>query len=408
MHRAALVALVLLAPGLARAGDDPPPDAATIDSSIARGVAWLRAQQQADGTFSQGGELALGPDMLGPGAVKLGIDALAVLALVRAGASTHHDHALRRAVDGLALRAAPAVYTEALVIQALEAAKVTAPAAKRRAHDASVFLVGAQLPRGAWGYGGHVAGVPQLGAPGSYDNSNTQFALLGLRAGHKLGGDPKPEVWRRAGEHLLAEQARDGVEVEPFDVPAAEQSLTTRARPHPHTHAKEPAHTPATATRMKARGWGYAGTAEGGSSMSMTASGVTGLVLVKAHVEDTPWWTQHGAAVDAGIRDGMAWIHEHRNDPLPHGATYYTLYSIERASVVCGVEQLGGWAWYPLGSLRLVQDQQADGAWHGEMGGTTVGTCFALLFLTKATSTAGSAPLRPQRVATEDPARPTR
>ena len=404
MRRMALVALALLAPGLARA-DDQPPDAAAISSSIARGVAWLRAQQQADGTFSQGGEEALGPDMLGPGAVKLGIDALAVLALVRAGVSTH-DPALRRAVDGLALRAAPAVYTEALVVQALEAARVTAPAARRRAHDACAYLAGAQLPRGAWGYGGHVAGVPQIGAPGFYDNSNTQFALLGLRAGHKLGGDPKAEVWHRAGEHLLAEQALDGVEVEPFDVPAAEESLTTRARPHPHTHthSREPAQAPATATRMKARGWNYAGTADGATGyLSMTASGVTGLVLVKAHVEGTPWWTKHGAAVDAGIRDGMAWIHEHRNDPLPGGFTYYSLYSIERASVVCGVEQLGGWAWYPVGSQRLIEDQQADGAWHGETGGTTVGTCFALLFLTKATPPPGSAPLRQQRVATETP-----
>lgn len=403
MRRAALVSLVplLLAPGLARA-DDGAPDAAAVHSAIARGVAWLRGQQEPDGGFSCGGPEGTNAELMQAGAAKTGINALAVLALVRAGTSTH-DPALRRAVDSLAVRSFQTVYSESLVIQALEAAGVTSPAAKRRAHEASGFLVHTQLPRGAWDYGSPAAAahltIP-IPPPYTYDNSNTQFALLGLRAAHRLGGDPKHEVWHRAGDHLLADQEADGPEVEPFEVPAAEQPLSTRAR--------TPSTTPGSIARMRVRGWRYMTGAlvdgrEVPCSVSMTASGVTGLVLVKAHTEHTHWWTQHGPAVDAGIRDGMAWLRAHAHDPLPDWCPYYSLYSIERAAVVCGVEQLGATAWFPLGARRLLEDQAADGSWHGEMGGTTVGTCFALLFLTRATPPAGTTQLR-QRTTSAEPA----
>lgn len=412
MHRTALLALVLLAPGVARA-EDAPPDAAAVSSSIARGVAWLRAQQQTDGTF------ACHEDFPAAAETKMGINALAVLALARCGppAPTHkthathpthpaphpnhptphptehttahpmaHDPALRRAVDALAHPVNPTVYTESLLLQALEAAGTVGEAAKKRAHVAGEFLVAAQSRGGAWSYGQSV----DL----AFDNSNTQFALLGLRAGHRLLGDPRPAVWVRAGEHLLATQQQDGPEVDPFEVPAAEQALTTRARHHGTT---------ASTTLMRSRGWTYTTATGGGEcTVSMTASGVTGLVLVKAHLEGTPWWTKHGPAVDAGVRDGMAWLRTHWTPQLP-SLSNYALYSMERAGVVCGVEELGPTAWYPQGTARLLAKQAADGSWEDEWGGRTVGTCFALLYLSKATPPAGATQLRQQRTATEAP-----
>lgn len=424
MHRTALLALVLLASGPARA-QDASPDPAAISSSIARGAAWLRAQQQKDGTF------ACQEDLQSAGETKMGINALAVLALARCGPpppahpthttthSTHpaphpthptrptrpthpthpteqpnahpmaHDPALRHAVEALEHPVTPTVYTEALLLQALEAAGASSEAARKRAHVAGEFLVAAQSSGGAWSY--------RQSYDQAFDNSNTQFALLGLRACHRLLGDPRPEVWVRAGDHLLATQQQDGPAVDPFEVPAAEQALTTRARHHGAT---------ASTTRMKSRGWTYttAATPEEGTqcTVSMTASGVTGLVLVKAHLEGTPWWTKHGPAVDAGIRDGMAWLRTNWTVELPSLSTY-GLYSMERAGAVCGVDELGPTAWYPQGTARLLAKQAADGSWEGEWGVRTVGTCFALLYLTKATPPAGATVLRQQRTATEAP-----
>ena len=45
-----------------------------------------------------------------------------------------------------------------------------------------------------------------------------------------------------------------------------------------------------------------------------------------------------------------------------------------------GTETLGSHKWYPEGAEALLALQQADGGW-----GSDIDTCFAILFLTRAT-----------------------
>jgi hypothetical protein len=59
----------------------------------------------------------------------------------------------------------------------------------------------------------------------------------------------------------------------------------------------------------------------------------------------------------------------------------YFLWSLERVGVVYGVDKIGGFDWYDVGSTALVRSQSPDGTWNLGTYGTEVGTSFAVLFL---------------------------
>ena len=64
------------------------------------------------------------------------------------------------------------------------------------------------------------------------------------------------------------------------------------------------------------------------------------------------------------------------------------LYGIERVGALSGRHEIGGKAWYPRGAEWLVEQQKDSGAWEDETcmrPREVLGTCFALLFLKKAT-----------------------
>lgn len=60
---------------------------------------------------------------------------------------------------------------------------------------------------------------------------------------------------------------------------------------------------------------------------------------------------------------------------------YYYLYSLERAGTLFGTEVMGRYVWYPEGARFLLENQGPDGSW----GTRTSHTCFAILFLRRAT-----------------------
>jgi len=61
---------------------------------------------------------------------------------------------------------------------------------------------------------------------------------------------------------------------------------------------------------------------------------------------------------------------------------YYFLFSLERMAVVYDVKKIGETDWYTWGAKILVDKQEADGSWKGEYAAAD--TCFALLFLKRA------------------------
>jgi len=78
--------------------------------------------------------------------------------------------------------------------------------------------------------------------------------------------------------------------------------------------------------------------------------------------------------------------HAQMAENSPHQYLYY-MYALERAGMLYGTEMMGKHKWYPEGAKVLIETQAANGSW----GAGTVDTCFAILFLKRATRSLGVA-----------------
>jgi hypothetical protein len=443
VRRAAALALLLLAAPSASRADDADAAAAReakvaaatraldedrrafqarVDAAIDRGVAWLRTQQRSDGGFPAFGD-HLPANTYDP--MDWGVDALVLLTLAKSGLPPT-DKAVERVrarafADYQRIKGLKKVYVypAATLILALEAlyhpAATESTEVRRERYGTSVvrkktpcrypgptaalveelakFLVGAQAKSvGGWRYPGNeirsIEGVADVG--------NTQYALLGLNAAARCGTAVSVEVWLRAMEWLLKTQEQDGTGSELFvenpdwkpgldDVPAF-----------------------VSAGRRKARGWTYVpgapvdeenfGTATG----SMTCAGVVGLAIVKERLAEAGKLTPALARrIDAGLLDGLAWIGDVftvTDNPVVPAASamwhYYYLYGLERVGSLTGVRHHARQDWYRVGAEHLLGAQQKDGGWQeakasGKPADSTESaitqTCFALLFLRRAT-----------------------
>jgi hypothetical protein len=175
------------------------------------------------------------------------------------------------------------------------------------------------------------------------DNSVTQYALLGLHAASRAGGEVPAEAWRRTLELYRARQDRDGA-------------------------------------------WGYV-TAGSAHSGSMTCAGVYAVALCRYHLGQTPH------PDDEAVERGLAWLSDHfavdKNPDAGLANHYYYLYSLERLGRTLDTEFIGPHEWYPLGAQFLLGAQKPDGSWVEPGPYETrpdLSTSFALLFLTRRTA----------------------
>ncbi|HEY1191626.1 MAG TPA: hypothetical protein VGE74_28595 [Gemmata sp.] len=87
-----------------------------------------------------------------------------------------------------------------------------------------------------------------------------------------------------------------------------------------------------------------------------------------------------GLTIADQIRTGRGLLF---NQAGAHGTgDLYFLWSLERVGVVFGVDKIGGFDWYEVGSTALVRSQNQDGTWTVGGGyGVEINTPFAVLFL---------------------------
>lgn len=371
-----------------------------VGEAIDGGVAWLRRTQRRDGSFQD-------PEHAGAagygGSFPFGYSALGVYTLRACGVPADDPGVvlglqfLRRAWKAGSVVSSE-TYEVALALLALEAhyappggkegAPREIPAADLRwIQELSRRLVGAQDGSGGFRYG------PARGGP--WDLSNTQYAVLGLKAARRCGVEVEEAVFRRCLEHLLGTQERTG--------PAVTRRETAG------TDGKGHGPTSRASGRDQARGWGYREVSPGGATGSMTTGGVSSLVICRGELLGSKRYpgSLDGRVVQA-IRDGVAWLGHHfavSGNPSGSGRPtpqwhYYYLYGLERAGVLAGVTWMAERDWYLEGARFLLREQGKDGSWDGRgawggarrggmaggaAAGDVLGTCFALLFLKKAT-----------------------
>jgi hypothetical protein len=304
-----------------------------VRKAIERGVKYLRSQQH-DGDWEHQG-------MPGkPGAVT----SLALLALLNSGMAPD-DPIIQNGLKSL--RKVEPEWTYVVGLQTMVFALARQPVDRERIQRNVDWLIKARLQNNGklvgWGY---KAGL----APA--DNSNTQYALLGLHEGHVAGAAIGEDIWKSILDYYRDTPRADG-------------------------------------------GWGYrAGMA---SSPTMTTAGVCGLLIASTDMrskrKECPPEKCGIYEEDRSITKGLDYIGRTLlpNDKIEnHPHLYYFLYGLERAGRLSGRRFFGGHDWYREGCRYLVKAQENEGSWMGgrELGGTDqalrlIDTSFALLFLSK-------------------------
>jgi len=418
---AAAVGVLLLA-GPARAAD-----ADQIERAVQRGVAFLKSQQGREGRWNYPSHEA-------------GATALAGLALLECGVAAD-DPAIAAAARAVRQEVPRLTQTYDVALSVLFLDRLGDAADEPLLESLTVRLLAGQTPRGHWGYmcpqlgdeevkrlmaavnkanagnlreqpkdkprgprgfdnvapevqkqvqqinqgalpfgPGPAAGGPPPGMDpsGNGDNSNTQFAIIGLWVGRRHGL-PVGKALARAEAFFRATQTNTG-------------------------------------------GWGYmppvpvAGgppvgmmPGMGDGTPAMTCAGLLGLALGFGVAKEAADEKNDGkgkgkpaAPVDLGkdqaVKAALVALGTSIGQPvgnvgpgalpqLAAGANskgYYFLWSLERVAVTYNLETVGNKDWYGWGSEIIIANHGNDGSWSAEYGQGGVDTSFALLFLRRA------------------------
>ncbi|MDH3591419.1 MAG: hypothetical protein OER88_06050 [Planctomycetota bacterium] len=219
---------------------------------------------------------------------------------------------------------------------------------------------------GTWGY------PPAPRVIVRADTSNTQYAVLGLRAAARLGYDAKVSTWLGVLRHFQQHRTKDGKRGEV--VLLREGQALAEARPYKVKDSSGYRYT----TRSH-QGWA-----------SMACAAIASLSITRSELARRKS-TRLTKSVDREIHQlvlgGWAWLDRNwsvsRHAGHPGNAhLYYYLYSLERAAVLDRVKRVGDRDWYVQGARQLLALQKKEGAW----GDDVVTNCFALLFLKRATA----------------------
>jgi hypothetical protein len=338
----ALALTLLAAAGTPVRADDPLVE--KVRKSIDDGKRYLLGQKRENGSWEVGAATVTYPG---------GTTSLVLLALLTAGVPPS-DPVIQ---DGLKylrtidLEAGSKTYVVGL--QTMAYAQAGQAVDRERIQKNITWLQEARKANG-WSYG-------RLGDP---DNSNSQYAVLGLHAGIESG----LRVDKKALEAIRK-----------FMV----DSQIPKAMPG----------RPATG------GWAYK--ERNPASMTMTCAGLCNLMITGMDLDVGKQHMEGGVIKDCGVYDedgpaanALRWIGGAFPDELQVGnaasrlgpAQFYALYGIERTGRMTGRRFFGGNDWYEIGCRYLVGIQKGDGAWQGIGnldGSPVVATSFALLFLAK-------------------------
>jgi hypothetical protein len=255
-----------------------------------------------------------------------------------------------------------------------------------------------------------------------FDNSNVQFAVLGLGVGAKRRVPIEAEVWKKVVQHFLKWQEKNGAETPLRIELQSEEEWGRKKHEHtveivrkddgggkegaPATSRKDPDKKPEKDDRGKTtvapkppgeaqevgpeaikvfqRGWGY-DAGRPGADWNMTCAGLSSLLLARESLRGQLAGDLQ-IALDKAIRDGYGWVMGH----WAFAGNYYGSYSLEKVADIGHVKLFGGHDWYKEVSGWLLGAQQGNGSWPeggGHGGDHGVNTSFALLILNRATAT---------------------
>mgnify|MGYP005835583241 CR=1 FL=1 len=208
--------------------------------------------------------------------------------------------------------------------------------------------------------------------PIRWDNSNTQYGVLGVWAGAEAGLEIPAAYWRQVEQHWIGCQ-----------LPTGEWGYATAPASHP---------------QMAALASGR---------VSMTLAGIASLFVTHDYLDAMNSGAPTGRPpFSPALSKALAWLETGDNAvklklrPGPIHAYYgYTLFSLERVGLASGFKYFGAHDWYRHLASEVIGLQQKDGAWNrdaqppfaddgpgvGAAGNTgdLIETAYMLLFLSR-------------------------
>jgi hypothetical protein len=349
--------LLVSAPSSAQPGNAAPADAKSandaelvgkVKKAIDGGVRYLKDKQSEKGDW----ESLVLSTIAG---LKGGVTSLATLALLNAGLDAK-DPAVAKALDYLRKLGTPEK-TYVVALQTMVFAEA------RQKEDLPQIVKNVEwFQKNAIYRGGKLEGWSYPGNSVA-DNSNTQYALLGLYAAKSAGVKVDDKLWKEIQDYYTRTQRND----------------------------------PGNA---KAGFWTYHNAGDSSPSFTMTVGGACGLYIANMGLDQSEQQLDEktGIAGECGkytensaLAKGMFWIGMRFN--LLDGKSYfYNFYGIERLGRLSGQRFLGKVDWYREGCEKLIKMQDPHGAFLAteevrktsiDAGQPIITTSFALLFLSK-------------------------
>jgi Domain of unknown function (DUF4159) len=339
---AGLAAVVAVPDRIPAADAKPEPLVDQVRAAMDNGVRFLKRTQRGRNWEN---EVNIPTQMTG------GTTSLVLLALLNCDVRPD-DPVVQRGLEYL--RAVEPQFTYVVGLQTMVFAQVGDPKDMPRIQRNVDWLVRARRMDGdtllGWSY--------TEGQGGGADNSNSQYALLGLHAGRQAGASVSQAVWQSIYDFYKQSQQPDG-------------------------------------------GWIYSERLNRGTSLTMTIAGLSGLSIASQELEaGTRKLNPDGSDPKCGvyteneaIRKALAWlaVEDRAGDGNrvrfdEKGNAFYNIYGIERAGRLTGQRLLAGHDWYREGCKFLVTIQHEEGSWYRpgvHDGWAPISTSFALLFLSK-------------------------
>lgn len=316
-----------------------------IGQAITRGANWLL--QQFDPQAMQLRQVEGRPSDV---AYVCGQNALAIYALLQCGQAINNPRLDARGplmgqlLDRLKRQAAdpgyPEVYARSLRAAALAMGNRTEDRTMLRLDMA--YLLRADK-NGAYTYSSENSvrsrrGGPRAGRPpGAWDNSNSQYGLLGVWSAAETGLEVQTDYWANVEQHWTECQIENGQ-------------------------------------------WGYRDGSAGSGTLSMTAAGTASLFVTQDYLDPVRFGSKVGRPpFSPALSKALDWWEaDNHSVRIPGGWWGYTLYGIERVGLASGFKYFGQNDWYRELAQQAVERQDEAGRWS-----SVIDTSYALLFLAR-------------------------
>lgn len=342
----AIAACLVLLSCVGPAAAQDAPSERVITAARLRGIEFLKSKQLTDGSWEFTGH-------------PVGITALCTLALLENGLPIN-DPAIEKGHRFVKRNIDDVTQTYDCTLAILLLSRIDEIGNKSEIRTLAARLVAGQVSSGGWTYSNPKASAlilvnpdekpDQRVSPG--DNSNTQFAVLGLWTASRSGVNIE-DVMEQVSDRFVESQNTDG-------------------------------------------GWGYRHPSDGEvepSRNTMTFAALFCLTVsratkIRAEQEEASDTDETRVKVNEGdllkndpvYAKGLEKATQYAKGGV--GTRYYA-WSMERLGVLLGLEEFGDVNWFNKGADALLKSQKEDGSWEDSRGPFHE-TSFALLFLRKA------------------------